>query len=66
MINTIKTTPDGSKLMSFEGVEFWTKAGVITYVPSNDWSIVHRMMDKGLVTRRFYQYLYGHTEYILN
>ena len=61
-MNTIKTTNDGSKLMSFNGIEFWVNIyGVI--MQSNNWNVVDQLVAAGLATRKFYKGLLGHTEY---
>ena len=64
-IEIIRTTNDGSKLMSYNGTEFWTNYyNVIMYVPSNNWLIVDELLAAGLVTRKNHgKSTYGHITY---
>jgi len=65
-MNTIKITNDGSKQMSFNGIEFWTnRYNVIMYIPSNDWSIVDQLVSAGLATRKNHRNCLNHTGYTL-
>lgn len=66
-MNTIKTTEQGNKLMSYNGTEFWVNSfGVIMYVPSNNWNIVDELLKAGLVTRTNHgKRTYGHVSYTI-
>ncbi len=64
MITLIKQTKDGSKFMSYNGSNFSTNGeGKILFM--ENWSLIDEMQKAGLVTRKFYKNLLGHTEYIL-
>jgi hypothetical protein len=62
-MTTIKTTNDGSKLMSYNGTEFWTnRYGVI--MQTNNWNVVDELLKAGLVTRKNHgKATYGHVSY---
>ena len=61
-MTTIKTTNDGSKLMSFNGIEFWVNRYNVI-MQSNEWNVVDQLVAAGLATRKTYKNLMSHTEY---
>lgn len=66
-MTTIKTTNDGSKQMSYNGIEFWTnRYNVIMYVPSNNWSVADQLVAAGLATSKNHgKRTYGHVSYTI-
>lgn len=63
-IETIKTSKDGSKLMKYNGTEFWVNArGGIAQ--THNWGVCDELLSAGLVTRKFYKHLFGAEEFIL-
>jgi hypothetical protein len=64
MITTIETTKDGSKLMSYNGIEFWVSRDNVI-VQSYNWDVAFQLVDAGLATRTTYKHLMSHTEYKL-
>ena len=61
-MTTIKITNDGSKLMSFNGIEFWVNRYNVI-MQSNNWKVVDQLVAAGLATRKTYRNLNSHTEY---
>ena len=63
-IETIRITKDGSKLLRYNGIEFWTNSdgGIMS---TNNWNVVDQLVAAGLATSKFYRELYGYTEYTL-
>lgn len=60
----VKKWEDGSKKLSYKGVEFATNAsGLILWC--DNWDICETLVNDGLASRAFYKYLYGHVDYTL-
>lgn len=64
MLQIVKTYPDGSQRLQYNGVQFSTnQQGKILYC--ENWDIVEQMETEGLARHEFYPHLYGHTDHFL-
>lgn len=63
-IETIKTSKDGSKLLKFNGTEFWVNP--FNHISqTNNWEVTNELVAAGLATRKTYRNAYGHTQYTI-